>query len=339
VPFCMDQGRALHYLERGAGEPVVLIHGLGSSGADWAFQVPALEGEYRVLLPDLPGCGYSEGLAPGYTIADLAAALWRWIDGLGIENPNLVGFSMGGAVGLEMALLRPRAVPRLVLINSLASYRVDHWTKWCTARIDAALVRLLGIERTARLIAARLFPDVRQAAMRERAAAVIGSVPASTYLSMAKVLERWSAHERLDGLQCRSLLIAAEYDYTPLAEKRSLASRLRADCLVVRESRHGTPFDAIGITNAALLAFLADLPPPDPARWCRDDPALGLPISLSNSVADQHAAVAAGPAPAAGHAPAPGHAPTGAEELSGRFAAGESDGSTAADLDEIGSRS
>jgi pimeloyl-ACP methyl ester carboxylesterase len=319
----------LHYLERGAGEPVVLIHGLGSSGADWAFQVPALEAGYRVLLPDLPGCGYSAGLAPGYTIADLAAALWRWVDGLGIENPNLVGFSMGGAVGLEMALQRPAAVPRLALINSLASYRVDHWTKWCKAHIDAALVRLLGIERTAQLIAARLFPDPRQAAMRERAAVVIGSVPASTYLSMAKVLERWSARERLAGLRCRSLLIAAEYDYTPLAEKLKLAAHLGADCIVVRESRHGTPFDAIGITNAALLAFLRDLPPPDPAGWRRDDPALGLPISLLNSVADEHAAVAAGHA-----AVAPGQA------LAGLVAAGETAGSTAAaDLDEIGSRS
>jgi pimeloyl-ACP methyl ester carboxylesterase len=315
----------LHYLERGAGEPVVLIHGLGSSGADWAFQVPALEAEYRVLLPDLPGCGYSAGLAAGYTIADLAAALWRWLDDLGIERPNLVGFSMGGAVGLEMALQRPAAVARLALINSLASYRVDHWTKWCKARIDAGLVRLLGIERTARVIAARLFPESHQAAMRDRAERVIGSVPASTYLDMARVLERWSAYERLERLACRALLIAAEFDYTPLAEKLDLAASLRADCVVVRESRHGTPFDAIGITNAALRAFLRDLPPPDPARWRRDDPALGLPISLVNSVADEHAAVAAGRA-----LPGP----------PGIVAASDSAGAKdCADLDEVGSRS
>ena len=293
MPFCKDQGRTLHYLDRGAGPTVVLIHGLGSSGADWAFQVPALEVGHRVLLPDLPGCGHSEALPPGYTIADLAAALWRWLDGLGIENPNLVGFSMGGAVGLEMALQRPAGVPRLALINSLASYRVDHWTKWCKARIDAGLVRLLGIERTARLIAARLFPDPHQAAMRGRAEIVIGSVPAATYLGMAQVLERWSAQERLAGLSARTLLVAAEFDYTPLTEKLNLASYLRADCIVVRGSRHGTPFDAIGITNAALVAFLRDSPPPDPATWQRDDPALGLPVSLANSVADEHAAVAA----------------------------------------------
>jgi pimeloyl-ACP methyl ester carboxylesterase len=63
-------------------------------------------------------------------------------------------------------------------------------------------------------------------------------------------------------LRSRTLLIAAEYDYTPLAEKRALAARLGAALVVVRDSRHGTPFDAITITNAALLAHLADRPLP-----------------------------------------------------------------------------
>lgn len=49
---------------------------------------------------------------------------------------------MGGAVALEMALQRPAAVPRLVLINSLASYRIDDWRKWLEARLSGAAVRL-----------------------------------------------------------------------------------------------------------------------------------------------------------------------------------------------------
>jgi hypothetical protein len=69
----------------------------------------------------------------------------------------------------------------------------------------------------------------------------------------------------------------------------------------VRESRHGTPFDAITITNAALLAHLTDRPLPAESTWCRDDPSLPLPISLENSLADEHAAVALRP-PAAGEA-------------------------------------
>jgi 3-oxoadipate enol-lactonase len=293
MPFLQVGNRRLHYLERGAGEPVVLIHGLGSSGADWAFQVPALEGSFRVIVPDLPGCGHSPKPDHAYSVASWAESVWQMLDALAVNQPNLVGFSMGGAVALEMALQRPGAVPRLALINSLATYRVDHWTKWCKARIDAALVRLLGIEKTAALIAARLFPDPAQAPMRARAAAVIGAVPAKTYLDMAHALERWSAVERLDTLTSRTLLIAAEYDYTPLAEKRALAARIGAAFVVVRDSRHGTPFDAIAITNASLHSHLTDRPLPLPDAWVRDDPARGLAVSLANSLADEHAAAAA----------------------------------------------
>jgi pimeloyl-ACP methyl ester carboxylesterase len=293
MPFVRFEGRRLHYLVRGAGAPTVLIHGLGSSAADWAFQVPALEHDCQLILPDLPGCGLSAPPPHPYSVAHWAQAIWGLLDALELRQPNLVGFSMGGAVALEMALQRPAAVPRLALINSLASYRVDHWTKWCKARIDAGLVRLVGIRRTAALIAARLFPDPAQAAMRERAAIVIGSVPAKTYLDMAKALERWSCVARLDQLRCRSLLIAAEYDYTPLAEKRALAARLGAGCVVVRDSRHGTPFDAISVTNASLRALLLDQALPPESEWRRDDPSQPLPVSLANSLADEHAAVVA----------------------------------------------
>jgi pimeloyl-ACP methyl ester carboxylesterase len=192
-----------------------------------------------------------------------------------------------------MALLRPASVPRLGLINSLATYRVDHWTKWCKARIDAQLVRILGMRRTAELIAARLFPDPRQEPMRARAQAVIGAVPAKTYLDMAAALERWSAIERLGTLQSRTLLIAAEHDYTPLAEKRALAARLDTDIVVVRGSRHGTPFDSVRITNASLLALLTDRELPPGADWVRDDPQDPLPVPLADSLAEEHAAAAA----------------------------------------------
>lgn len=111
----------MHYLERGRGTPLLLIHGLGSSGADWAFQVRALEGRFRVIVPDLPGCGHSSALRDGCSIAGFSASLWALLDRLEIGQPNIVGYSLGGAVALEMALQRPESVPRLGLVNSLAS--------------------------------------------------------------------------------------------------------------------------------------------------------------------------------------------------------------------------
>jgi pimeloyl-ACP methyl ester carboxylesterase len=290
MPMFRQHGLALHYLIRGAGEPVLLIHGLGSSGADWAFQVPPLESRFRVVVPDLPGCGHSAPPNSGFSIHGFAEALWGMLEALNAPQANLVGFSLGGAVALEMALQRPAAVPRLVLINSLATYRLNHWKKWLEARIPPAIVHTLGMRRTARLVAARVFPEPWQRPMRERAVAVIGGARAASYLGMAKALERWSATDRLAQLRSRTLVIAAEHDYTPLAEKRALAARLGAEFVVVRHSRHGTPFDSIELTNASLTAFLTDQPLPPVEHWVRDAPERAPVTPPPGSVAEEHAA-------------------------------------------------
>ncbi len=292
MPVFQYGAQPLHYLLRGAGEPLLLIHGIGSSAADWAFQVPALQGRFRVILPDLPACGHSIPAARPLSIRSFAQHLWALLDELGAARPNIAGFSLGGAVALEMALQRPESVPRLVLINSLASYRLDHWTKWLEARIPPLLVRALGMRRVGRLVAARVFPDPWQRPMRERAARVIGGVPAGTYLGLFKALEGWSATDRLAALRTRLVIIAAERDYTPLAEKLRFASRVRAPILVIRGSRHVTPFDSIEATNAILIAHFTDQPLPDADRCMRDAPARTPVEAPSGSVADEHAAMA-----------------------------------------------
>ena len=98
MPFFRSDDLSIHYLERGRGEPLLLIHGLGCSGADWAFQVAALEHRFRIIVPDLPGSGHSQPPQHEYTIAGFANAVWKLMDHLGIANPNIVGFSLGGAV-------------------------------------------------------------------------------------------------------------------------------------------------------------------------------------------------------------------------------------------------
>ncbi len=287
MSWFMDEGRPLHYLERGRGEPLLLIHGLGSSGADWAWQVAALERNYRVIVPDLPGSGHSAPLEGACSIEALAHSLWRLCDHLGLATLNVVGFSLGGAVSLEMAVQRPESVRRLGLINSLATYRLDHWSKWLEAALTLALVPLLGMRRASRLAARRLFPMPWQSVLRERAAAVVSAVPPGNYLLTGRALLAWTAVERLHLVKSKTLVIAAENDYTPLEEKRALAAALGAQFITVRGSRHGTPFDAVEATNAALSAFVEDRPLP-PGRWRCDLRARAL--RFPGSLADEHAA-------------------------------------------------
>jgi 3-oxoadipate enol-lactonase len=289
MPYFRDEELTLHYLERGQGEPLLLIHGLGGSGADWAFQVAALEQRFRIIVPDLPGSGHSSPPCGEYSIAGFAEALWKLMDHLHIARTNVIGFSLGGAVALEMASSRPACVPRLGLINSLATYQPRDLRKFLETYLSAGLVRLFGMPRTACLMASRLFPEPWQRSIREHAARVLGDVPAKAYLATGMALAHWAILDRLDRIRSRVMLIAAERDFTPLSEKRELASRLKADLIIVRGSRHGTPFDSIEVTNECLLALLTDNALPPNAKWVCDSAARAQTLSLSGSIAEEHA--------------------------------------------------
>jgi hypothetical protein len=99
----------------------------------------------------------------------------------------------------------------------------------------------------------------------------------------------WSAIDRLHHLKSKVLMIAAERDLTPLAEKRALAARLGAEFVLVRGSRHGTPFDAVKVTNASLLALLTDQPLPPPEQWTCDEATHAGELPLTGTIAEEHA--------------------------------------------------
>lgn len=281
MPLLHLPDAAIHYRCYGSGEPLLLIHGLGSSGDDWAFQIDALAARHRLIVPDLRGSGASIASPDTFSVERFAQDLWRLLDHLGVARPRIAGFSLGGAVALEMALQQER-VERLVLINSLPTYRVDHWRKWLELNLQIATVTLLGLPRTAALVGRRLFPHPHQAPMRDRVAAVIGTRDPGPYLRTARALAAWCAAERVATLRAPTLMIAGEHDYTPLAEKHLWAERLGAQIAVVRDSRHGTPFDAVHATNACIDAFVSGTPLPesellridDAARAPREPPVL-----------------------------------------------------------------
>jgi hypothetical protein len=128
-----------------------------------------------------------------------------------------------------------------------------------------------------------------QGSLRERAAAAVSAVPAARYLGTGQALLKWSAVERLERLKAKALVIAAENDFTPLEEKRALALRLGAEFMMIRGSRHSTPFDSVRATNEALLSFLNDQPLPPAERWIYDDAAHCGPLPFAGSIAEEHA--------------------------------------------------
>jgi pimeloyl-ACP methyl ester carboxylesterase len=113
------------YTRGGAGEPLLLIHGLGGIGAYWEPLLPQLTDRYDVVAIDLPGFGGSSQL-PGSAVHPeaLAGAVAVLLDDLEWKQPNVVGHSLGGYVALELAALgRARTVTGLAPAGLWAGQR------------------------------------------------------------------------------------------------------------------------------------------------------------------------------------------------------------------------
>lgn len=118
MPYCQSDDARIYYEEAGEGFPLLLISGLGEGTWLWYEQVPFLSQYYRVITFDHRGCGMSDAPEGPYTMRQLAGDALRVLDELGVRETFLAGFSMGGMVALELALLIPDRVRALVLISS-----------------------------------------------------------------------------------------------------------------------------------------------------------------------------------------------------------------------------
>jgi pimeloyl-[acyl-carrier protein] methyl ester esterase len=127
---CADRAGAhaapVHVESLGAGPPLVLLHGFAMNGALFAPLLPSLARTHRVHVVDIPGHGYSESVTP-FDLPSLAGAIDASIDDL--DQPLCVlGWSLGGQVAMQWALMRPERVRRLVLVATTPSFVTrDGW--------------------------------------------------------------------------------------------------------------------------------------------------------------------------------------------------------------------
>lgn len=127
------------------GRPLVLVHGLGGSAADWRNLAPYfVKAGYRVYMPDLPGYGRSQKpLNFSYSVSDQAAAVVHFMDALGLRQVDLGGWSMGGWIVQTIALNHPERIRRLILFESAGlTYKPDWNTALFTPQTPAELDQL-----------------------------------------------------------------------------------------------------------------------------------------------------------------------------------------------------
>jgi pimeloyl-ACP methyl ester carboxylesterase len=125
--FIEVNGDRIHYVDRGSGPPIILIHGLGAVLQSFAPSlIEDLARDFRVILIDRPGSGYSTR-APGASASLFAQAetVVAFIRALELGKPLLVGHSLGGALSLAVALEHPEAVGSLALVTPLTQVQEE----------------------------------------------------------------------------------------------------------------------------------------------------------------------------------------------------------------------
>ncbi|MCL6281964.1 alpha/beta hydrolase [Ruegeria sp. 2012CJ41-6] len=158
-------GHQVHAEVMGEGPDVVLIHGSNGNTNDMTYRLaPALAKNYRVIVFDRPGLGYSDPLNPnGATITEQATQLMKAAQQLGADKPIVVGQSYGGAVALAWAVAHPDALAALVPIAGASNpwdTELELFYKLTANPIGAAVVNPLITAYVPQSVVEDTFVDV-----------------------------------------------------------------------------------------------------------------------------------------------------------------------------------
>ena len=121
MAFKNINGAKLWYDESGQGEPILLHHGYTASRDNWQPVAERLSSRYRVVLMECRGCGESEHTDDGYNLEQYAEDAVTLMTELGHASFNFAGHSMGGGVGMTVAINHPSRLNKLVLMASVGS--------------------------------------------------------------------------------------------------------------------------------------------------------------------------------------------------------------------------
>jgi len=212
------RGGAIHYLDLGPREApaVVLIHGLSGQLQHFTYGVsPLLEKDYRVIVLDRPGCGYSERDSDSLAaLPEQARMIYQCLDALGVQNPVLVGHSLGGAVALAMALARPQQTRALALISPLTHTQPDEMDAFRGLDVASPLLRrLIGhtiaapmAQRTAITVLTEVFrPETWPDDFLARGGGALGLRPKGFISASADYMEAMGGIKSQQGLYAEGL--------------------------------------------------------------------------------------------------------------------------------------
>jgi pimeloyl-ACP methyl ester carboxylesterase len=274
--WVLVDGQPVNTIELGEGPPIVFVHGLSGSWQNWLEQLPVLADEHRVLALDLPGFGYSPMPREDISIAGYARLLDRLLDALDISAAAVVGNSMGGFVGAELAIAYPQRVERLVLVSAAglsthndprtvrsipalrrAQRLLAMGTAWFASKSDVVARRPRLREATMNLVVRH--PDRLPAALAAeqlRGAGKPGFIPA------LEALIGYDVRERLPEIACPTLIVWGDRDQLINVRDADVFEELIPDSrkVIFEDTGHMAMLERPEAFNGLLREFLAEQP-------------------------------------------------------------------------------
>jgi len=262
----------VRYFVGGAGPPLALVHGLGGWAGNWRAVAPRLVGDYRLVVPELPGHGGSEP-APAVGARSLGPFVDAVLGVLAAEEAlpaPWVGHSLGALVGVHAAVRRPEAVRALVLA---AAPGITSST-----RLAEATVTVLGVVRPGRVLGKRSARVAASPRLRTLAfggwgvADPVGLDPAAAEaflegppqnrdtLTAGRALVAADPRLELERVRCPCLCVwGAADNWVPLQDGMEYARRLRAPLRAIADCGHLLIGERPEAVSAAIVGFLGSL--------------------------------------------------------------------------------
>jgi pimeloyl-ACP methyl ester carboxylesterase len=200
--YAKVNGINLYYETHGTGRPLILLHGGLGSGEMFGPILPTLSGQHQVIAVDLQGHGRTADIDRPIDVRLMADDIAALIDHLGLDQPDLVGYSLGGGVALQTAVKYPAKVGRLVTASA-------------NIRPDAIYPEIRAQQGQVNAAAAEFMKDTPMYALYQRVAPHPEDFPRLLDKMGESMAKDFDFTEDVRSLQVPTLVVAADADMAP----------------------------------------------------------------------------------------------------------------------------
>ncbi|OCA92910.1 alpha/beta fold hydrolase [Pseudobacillus wudalianchiensis] len=254
-----DQG-VIRYEEKGMGEPLILIHGVGLDHTMWEKQVEGLSKHFRVIVYDMVGHGGSEHPPAPYTLSQFVEQLAELMNYLKIGKSHVIGFSMGGMVAQAFALKYQEKMKTLTIMSAVAN-RTAEQRKAILLRVEE--VRKTGAASTIEPAIQRWFNKEfikKEKAIVDRIRKRLETNDPSSYLAAYTLFA--TADEALwpslKQISQPTFILTGEHDIgsNPAMAKQMHHEIAHSEVLIVPGMKHMLPIEGADTVNKAIRFFI-----------------------------------------------------------------------------------